>query len=319
MTLRRNILLFHQGALGDFVLTWPIALALARIHPQSRVFYVTHAQKGALAGRTLGVEWADAEAGWHPLFGDAAAELPEAPRRLLAGAHSVVSFLSAPGSAWAANVKRIAPEANVLTVNPTPPDNHPGHVTDYQREQLRPWPAAHAAAEQILRSVRARGLTVARPAATDPAPAARPVLIHPGSGSPAKNWPVDRYVELARRLSEERHVVRVLLGEVERERWPEQTVGMLERVGAVVWPSTLLGLMSELLAAGAFVGNDSGPGHLAATLGVPTLSLFGATDPARWLPLGPRVEALRAQPLDALAVDEVFERLRPLLVRRAGG
>ena len=56
MALRRNILLFHQGALGDFVLTWPIALALARIHPQSRVFYVTHAQKGKLAEKVLGVE-----------------------------------------------------------------------------------------------------------------------------------------------------------------------------------------------------------------------------------------------------------------------
>ena len=40
----RNILLFHAGALGDFVVTWPLALALARLHPQSRVFYVT--QKG---------------------------------------------------------------------------------------------------------------------------------------------------------------------------------------------------------------------------------------------------------------------------------
>jgi heptosyltransferase-3 len=313
MALRRNILLFHQGALGDFVLTWPIALALARIHPQSRVFYVTHAQKGALAGRTLGVEWADAEGGWHTLFADGGGgDLPERPRRLLEGAHSVVSFLSEPDSPWVANVHRVAPEANVLTINPTPPDGYAGHVTDFHLEQIRPWPAAHAAVEQILRSVRARGIAVPRPAGTPY------VVLHPGSGSPAKNWPVERYVELARQLSGGGRVVRTLLGDVERERWPKPAVGLLERVGAVVWPSTLLDLMSEVAGGLAFVGNDSGPGHLAAILGVPTLSLFGPTDPARWLPLGPRVEALRADPLDALAVDVVLERARALLAPPAG-
>src|SRR5678815_4925234 len=84
--LRRNILLFHQGALGDFVLTWPVAMALARIHPQSRIFYVTQARKGKLAERAIGVESADADAGWHALFGDASTPLPDAPGRLLAGA-----------------------------------------------------------------------------------------------------------------------------------------------------------------------------------------------------------------------------------------
>ncbi|HWP39838.1 MAG TPA: hypothetical protein VNL70_02845, partial [Tepidisphaeraceae bacterium] len=62
--LRRNVLIFHQAALGDFVVTWPIAMALSRIWPQSRIIYVTHGQKGALAERVLRVERADAEAGW---------------------------------------------------------------------------------------------------------------------------------------------------------------------------------------------------------------------------------------------------------------
>ncbi len=45
-------------------------------------------------------------------------------------------------------------------------------------------------------------------------------------------------------------------------------------------PATLLDLLAEVAAAGQFVGNDSGPAHLAGILGVPTLSLFGPTDPA---------------------------------------
>jgi hypothetical protein len=315
MALRRNILLFHQGALGDFVLTWPIALALSRIHPQSRLFYVTSAQRGALAGRALGVEWTDAEAGWHPLFGEnddaGGPRLAERPTRLLAGAHSVVSFFAAAGSPWLENVRRVAPEASVLAIDPAPPDDFRGHVSEHQLGQLRPWPAAHAAGGQILRSVRARGVGVARPAAT--AGPAGPVVVHPGSGSPAKSWPLDRYLDLVGRLRADGRDVRVLLGEVERERWPAAAVARVEAAAPVARPDTLEMLLAELQGASAFVGNDSGPGHLAGVVGVPTLSLFGPTDPARWSPLGPRVETLRAEPLDALPVERVAERVRALL------
>ena len=75
MLPKRNILLFHLGALGDFVLTWPLAMALARIHPQSRIIYVTHGQKGKLAEKVLHIESTDVEGGWHHLFGSPA-DLP---------------------------------------------------------------------------------------------------------------------------------------------------------------------------------------------------------------------------------------------------
>src|SRR5436190_11578963 len=76
MSLRRNILIFHQAALGDFVITWPIAVAMGRMYPQSRVIYVTAASKGKLAEKVLGVESADVDAGqWHRLHAEGA-ELP---------------------------------------------------------------------------------------------------------------------------------------------------------------------------------------------------------------------------------------------------
>src|SRR6476660_704138 len=95
----RNILLFHAGALGDFVVTWPLALALARLHPQSRVFYVTQKGKGALAERALRVESIDGESGWHTLFAPDA-ELPEGHASRLAAAHTVVTFVSTGRAEW---------------------------------------------------------------------------------------------------------------------------------------------------------------------------------------------------------------------------
>src|SRR5580693_10240067 len=84
--LLRNVLIFHSGALGDFVQTWPLGLALGRLYPQSRVIYVTQRQKGLLAERALRLEFADVESGWHHLFGDAA-RLPEICRNKLTSAH----------------------------------------------------------------------------------------------------------------------------------------------------------------------------------------------------------------------------------------
>ena len=55
----------------------------------------------------------------------------------------------------------------------------------------------------------------------------------------------------------------------------------------------------------AFVGNDSGVSHLAAAVGTPGLAIFGPTDPARWRPLGSRIDILRRNPIDSIEVEEV--------------
>src|SRR3954447_15525374 len=86
--LRRNVLILHAGALGDFVLAWPLMMALARLHPQSRIIVVSQHSKGALAEATLGVESADVESGWHALYSADAAPV-ETVTRLLTAAHSI--------------------------------------------------------------------------------------------------------------------------------------------------------------------------------------------------------------------------------------
>src|SRR5207248_6803927 len=136
---------------------------------------------GALAEKVLGVESADVETGWHALF--AGGELPERAGKLLAGAHSIVSFVSGADDAWSRNVRRLAPQANLLTLSPNPPSDFAGHATDHLIAQLAAWPAAEEAVRQILRSIASRGISVPRPAADQ-------IVIHPGSGSPRKCWPM---------------------------------------------------------------------------------------------------------------------------------
>src|SRR5437762_12115070 len=102
----RNILIFHQAALGDFIVTWPLALALSRMSPQSRVIYVTANSKGKLAEKVLGVESLDAERGWHHLYSNGAG-LSDANRKAITDSHLIISVGRAD-EIWRDNVLTIA-------------------------------------------------------------------------------------------------------------------------------------------------------------------------------------------------------------------
>ena len=303
MALKRNVLIFHSGALGDFVLSWPLALAFGRLFAQSRVFYVTAREKGQLAERVLRIESLDAEGGWHALFGDSP-RLPDVPGRLLAGAHAVAGFVADPGSTWERNVRAATggsppAGAEVLALAAHPPADFAGHHTDFLLQQLAPVMVWQQGVTQMLASIRQRGLGV------EPMPGG-PVVIHPGAGSPAKCWPIERFVELARRLTEAGRPVRVVVGEVEQERWPASQLANLAKAGELQRPTSLVGLLDALAGASGFVGNDSGPGHLAGMLGLPTVSLFGPTDPRVWQPIGPRVAVVHKSTLDQITIDDVL-------------
>ncbi len=98
----------------------------------------------------------------------------------------------------------------------------------------------------------------------------RRVVIHPEAGSEAKVWPQERSLELARRLRRDGWDAVLLLDERERARWRKRyqldvPVTELESFADVV---------SFMAETGFFIGNDSGPGHLASSLGVPTLTIL---------------------------------------------
>ena len=304
MTLRRYVLILHAGALGDFVLTWPLALALARLSPQQRIVYVTHSEKGKLAARVLGVESADVEVGgWHRLHsagGFSPGDLTDPAKKLLANTAAVYDFAAGAqrdSDVRASNLRAAVGDAEVpiVPLRPRPLDRAAGvppvHALDDLLAQLAGRPVVAEGVRAVRNLMATRGLDARRYAkgAVDPSL----VVIHPGSGGAAKCWPASDFAAVARRLVEAGRRVRVTLGEVERERMPDADAAAFESAGAEVsWPGDLLGLLDAVLPASAFVGNDSGPGHLAAAVGVPTVSIFTATDPAVWRPTGPDVTVL---------------------------
>ena len=114
--------------------------------------------------------------------------------------------------------------------------------------------------------------------------------IHPFSGSPRKNWPLERFHELAGRLS---MPVRWCAG-------PDDPT-----LPDAVPFENLYDLARWLASAEVYIGNDSGITHLAAAVGTAVVAIFGPTDPAIWAPRGRHVEIVRG-PLNRLPADLVL-------------
>ncbi|MGO9450067.1 MAG: glycosyltransferase family 9 protein [Candidatus Binataceae bacterium] len=134
------------------------------------------------------------------------------------------------------------------------------------------------------------------------------LLVFPGSGSPAKNWPADRFAELAEQIAPVLMPI-VVLGPAEERIEPNfraRDIPTLSGVGLET-----VGALARMAAG--FIGNDSGVSHLAAASGARGVAIFGPTDPARWRPLGD-VTIVRRDPLEALEVREVLNILRSDLV-----
>ncbi|MFW5856798.1 MAG: lipopolysaccharide heptosyltransferase II [Planctomycetota bacterium] len=120
-------------------------------------------------------------------------------------------------------------------------------------------------------------------------------VLAPGSAyGPAKEWPADLYAALAAHLRAA-HGLAVLVtggaGDAQTTAAVARDGGAVDLAGA----TTLDGFLSLLAGARCFVGNDSGAAHCAAAFGLPTVVIFGSTEPGRTRPLGPRVRTLTGE------------------------
>jgi heptosyltransferase-2 len=116
------------------------------------------------------------------------------------------------------------------------------------------------------------------------------VLIHSGAGKLVRVWPLERFGGLARRLRERGYEVQVACDPEQLNWWRDHG----EPDAAVA--TNLVDLVALVHKGGVFIGNDSGPGHVAGYLGVPTFTLFGPQVPEWFVPLHPEAEWLEGAP-----------------------
>lgn len=109
------------------------------------------------------------------------------------------------------------------------------------------------------------------------------IVLHTGARLPARVWPLENYRELLGKIRADGWSVKLLAN-------PEQGDWWRQAGENPVVPRTIPELLAEMENCEVFIGNCSGPGHLAAILGLPTFTLFGPSMPEWFLPLHPRAE-----------------------------
>jgi heptosyltransferase-3 len=133
-------------------------------------------------------------------------------------------------------------------------------------------------------------------------------VIHPFASEPEKTWPAPFFLEVAQRLKREFDLDPVFLSGPGEDLSPFQ----MRRTAA----NPLLARTKQLMAgASLFVGNDSGPAHIAAAFGVPVVVLFGPSDPVTWAPWRTHAEVLISDgPIHTISPQQVISALEKLRV-----
>jgi len=127
-----------------------------------------------------------------------------------------------------------------------------------------------------------------------PAEAGMIVALCPGAEyGPAKRWPTENFLAVAKHFAEKPRVKIVLLGAAGDAPVAEAIASYLPGAENRTGKTSLAEFMAALASVRLVVCNDSGAMHLASALGVPTVAIFGSTEPLLTGPLGARTQVLR--------------------------
>jgi heptosyltransferase-3 len=305
-----RVLVIFPAALGDLMCLMPALAAISRRHPGASIELMARFELARLAaGRSVvarGHSIDAREVG--ELFAD---ETSGGARRFFGDFDRIYSFFASDDSRFLGRLA--AATDGEVSFHPFRPGGE-GHVSaGYLRAigegdslidaRIEPTPDDLAAASRLLTQSKCDGSNL--------------IVIFPGSGSPAKNWPADKFAALASELSlSNRASVAVILGPAETS-----IEAIFREAGVPVLNDLDLPTVAAIARlASTFVGNDSGVSHLAAAVGASGVVIFGPTDPARWRPRGPSGDAsvriLRREPIDSIEVREVADAISKFVEQR---
>lgn len=261
--MKSRLLVVHTGGVGDFVCLMPALAALADLH---RIEIAGIRERATLALRAGLVEAVHDlnSTGFHSLFTTPDARL----QAFVARFDRALVFMADDDGQIKKNLHR-AGLASVRCVPGVPPASWTESAALWYAQGLE--------------------TTITLPYRTPfpAAPKAPRVILHPGSGGRAKNWPLAHFYALADVLEDRGLPVTWCAGPAEEFVLP---------AGRHLPAMALAELAGVLAGARLYVGNDSGISHLAAATGCPSVVIFGPTNPSVWAPVGPRLTVLRDQP-----------------------
>jgi len=303
-------LIIQPGALGDCVLTLPLAesmkasLNLAGLDIMGHTDYL-----GILPGRSCvdavcSIDMLDIHRLFvparqfdledrHPMIG------------LLADYRWIVTFLGEPGGDFEQNLiftANCSHSAEVLALPMKAPKGFSGHLSDYYRlrfkqDCLLPLKAARGSLRRKAIKPTHSDVQAGRRILGSKAPAAGGpfAVIHPGSGGADKCWYLENFLDVARLLESAGYRPVFLLGPAERSRFDAAKTASLKKTAPLLANLALQEVVGVLSCAAVYLGNDSGISHLAASAGVGTVAVFGPAGRKVYRPVGPAVKVVSSR------------------------
>ena len=296
--------------MGDFILTLPAVSALRRRWPGAYIELAGYEKSTRLALVTGLVDRLQSlDSARMALYFQGECALPPEEKEYIRSFDLIVSYLYDPEGVLLKHLKDAGAE-NIIAVSPVEIKLHAaGHFFSALKGVLGdasclpaklewPEPLKQAARRRLAAEVGKK----------------RVIIIHPGSGSPAKNWPAEKFAALAKKIWNETDFAPVIIGGEADDKAMAVLRPLLPEFNFIV-NVPLADIASILSVADGYVGNDSGITHLAAALGIQVVALFGPTDPAIWAPRGKNVLVIKSrlpsnESLAEIGIEDVFLALK---------
>jgi len=289
-----NFLIVRLGALGDIIHAVPAAAALRAAFPASRIDWlvdgrhrpmidlVTVVDHAVVLERSSLPGWMDVAGRMRQVRYDVAIDLQGLLKSALlaraSGAARVLGF-----SIWHLREKTARPFYSETSRDEVP-SGEPDHVIHKNLRLLRGLGVTETRIRFPLAVVESRALNDVRTMLGGDRPFA---LINPGAAWPNKRWPPERFGEVAAFLRDVRGLPSFVLWGPGEEGLAGAVVETSAGAARVAPPTGLSDLLALSRAATLMISGDTGPLHIAAAAGTPTVSLFGPTDPHRNGPWSP--------------------------------
>ena len=277
-----RILIVHQGGLGDFILALPAIKALRDSLQPAWVEIMGHPWTLQLVeGRLYADATIDVNRAEMALFFQEGAHLPEGMKAYFSRFDAAIVFTT--NATFTHNLQQ-AGITRVFTLPPFPEGRR--HLVDHHLASLAAMGVSVSPSPPriFLRGEDHQWADVfSRQRGWD---LNGVIALHPGAGSRTKAWPPYRFAALGRILVADGGALLIIQGPADEDAVQEVRNGLNGVPYLVASGLPVLNLASLLSRAFLFIGNDSGISHLAAALGIPTIAIFGPTDPLIWAPRG---------------------------------
>jgi len=290
------LLVFHPGALGDGLLALPALRVLRAKFPGHRMIWFGHKELGDVFVDAREVHQSYSFDSLNFLAYEGAKGFCQVLfSSLFNRCERAVGWMEDSDGIWRSWFKAVGIN-NLILRSPHDPSLFQDHMADRYVETLQPWFNTEQAFNQLDKNLHDERLLVFRQSQIMGQSSSRErlIILHPGSGSIHKCAPPALWANMVNGLMAQPHRRVCLVGGPADTDSLRKVQGLLNDLNLTIFEGLdLLSVGQHLQQAHLFIGHDSGLSHLATWLAVPSILLFGPTDPAKWAPRGKSVAVLR--------------------------